>query len=187
MMNGTDLLAQVSHDLGIDLSALVARCAIWADPGVFHQVARATPHGAWYPNTRRIRPGERRGTMDGDVRLDDNTLANIAIKQAVFARANRDCKGFHVCHVWPSTCYDPRYHTSLANLVLLPAALAGLYDHDTGIAALLQFRAYDLFNWHPLDLPGPACPPNYPPPSGWAPTVPPSPAVVARIRKRLIG
>lgn len=79
MLNGTDLLAQASRDLGIDLSALVARCAIWVDPWVFCQVARATPHGAWYPGTRRLRPGEKRGGMDGDVRLDDNTLANTAI------------------------------------------------------------------------------------------------------------
>ena len=25
-----------------------------------------------------------------------------------------------MCHLWPETCYDERYHTSLANLVLPP-------------------------------------------------------------------
>lgn len=102
----------------------------------------------------------------------------------MFARANRDCQGFHVCHVWPGTCYDPRYHTSLANLVLLPAALAGLSDHDAGIAQLLQFRAFDLFNWHPAEWAAPTRPANYPGPQGWAPPVPLSPAVTARLGKR---
>lgn len=76
--------------------------------------------------TRRMRItlGERRGQFVDGVRLDDNTYANQAIKIA--AIGSREIEGFHTSHVWPGSCYDPRYHTCIANLVLIPAPLAGL-------------------------------------------------------------
>lgn len=92
-----------------------------------------------------------------------------------------DCIGSH------GTCCDPRHHTALANLVLLPAALAGLSDHDAAIARMLQYRACDLFNWHPPEQPAPLCPPGYPAPSGWAAAIPLSAAVTTRLNKRRIG
>ncbi|HWQ55093.1 MAG TPA: hypothetical protein VN442_15505 [Bryobacteraceae bacterium] len=47
-------------------------------------------------------------------------------------------KGFQncaVCHIWPNSCYDERYHTCVANLVLLPSALASLTDFDPQVRA----------------------------------------------------
>jgi hypothetical protein len=94
-------------------------------------------------------------------------MANLAIKVAVFGSRNR-CTRMHVCHVWPETCYDVRYHTSLANLVLLPAALAGLSDHHEGVAQCLRYRSYELFGWHPADIAVPEMPVGYPAVSDWA-------------------
>jgi hypothetical protein len=167
ILNGDDVLLEVTADLGIDLVRLVARSAVWVDPAVFHAMQKRSPHATWFPNCRRGKNGEpKRGTA-GSVRLDDNTMANLAIKVAVFGSRNR-CTRMHVCHVWPETCYDVRYHTSLANLVLLPAALAGLSDHHEGVAQCLRYRSYELFGWHPADIAVPEMPVGYPAVSDWA-------------------
>jgi hypothetical protein len=70
--------------------------------------------------------------------------------------------GFECCHVWPKTCDDARYHTVIANLVLIPAALASLTDYDGGVQAALQYRAFELYNWHPDENPAPVRPVRYP-------------------------
>jgi len=148
---------------GISLSTLVAETALWAHPQAHHHLIASTGHAAVFPNCRRARAsqGEHRGQRIGKLLLDDNTYANNAIKRALgIARA--DLRGFETCHIWPLTCYNEQYHTAIANLVLIPRALAALTDHDSGVSAALQFRAYELFNWHPTESPNPACPDNYP-------------------------
>ena len=154
-------------DLGIDLTRLVAATAIWVRP------SDNPKFGKPRYLARRARPGqgERRGEIvrelspddDGllvDVRLDDNSYANLALKRALGGAAGY--QGFEVCHIWPLTCYDVRYHTLLPNLVLLPRALAGLSDHSPQIQACLQFRAFSLFGWHPRENPVPLRPKAYP-------------------------
>jgi hypothetical protein len=167
VLNGDDMLLNATAELGIDLPRLIAKCAVWVNPAVFNACRRQHVHAAWFPDSRRSRKGEpKRGKANG-VRFDDNTLANLAIKVAVFG-SRRRCRLMHVCHVWPETCYDERYHTSLANLVLLPAPLAGLSDHHKAVAACLQYRSYELFNWYPEGLSAPVKPVGYPSASDWA-------------------
>lgn len=166
IVNGDDILLRATTALGIDLPRLVAKSAIWVNPIAFLARRKLHPHAAWFPDCRRGRNGEpKRGLVDG-VRFDDNTMANLAIKLAVFGSRER-CTRLHVCHVWPETCYDVRYHTALANLVLLPAPLAGLSDHHSGVAACLRYRSYELFGWHPEEASPPGKPPGYPPASDW--------------------
>jgi hypothetical protein len=157
ILNGDDILLKVTAGLGIDLPRLIARSAVWVDPSVFRALRKKIPHGTWFPNCRRGKNGEpKRGVVDG-VRFDDNTMANLAIKLAVLGSRDR-CTRMHVCHVWPETCYDVRYHTSLANLVLLPAPLAGFSDHHQVVAECLRYRSYELFGWHPEETAAPEMP-----------------------------
>jgi len=152
-INGNAVLQEVVQELKISLPALVAGAAFWAPP-----TSSAT--AAKYPNARRVRKGEQRGkTVDGVV-LDDNTWANKALKQTLSHIGK--FKDFAVCHIWPQTCYDQRYHTMPANLVLLPRELAGLTDHNREIEQCLQYRAWELYHWHPEKTPEPTKPDNYP-------------------------
>jgi len=121
-----------------------------------------TGSAAIFPNVRRARigQGEQRGKIVDGVRLDDNSYANVAIKRALGLGKSAD--GFEACHIWPLTCYDERYHTAVANIVLLPRALAGLSDHDIEIQRALQYRAYELYKWWPMEMPQPVKPTFYP-------------------------
>ena len=51
----------------------------------------------------------------------------------------------------------------MANIVLLPRALAGLSDHDSEVQRALQYRALELYSWWPEGLPEPTKPDFYPP------------------------
>lgn len=177
------MLAQATMELNINLSALVARCSIWANPDVFRRVSVLRSNAVWFPDCRRasIKKGEPIKTTAEGIYLDDNSKANLAIKSAIFARPRKDCQLMHACHVWPGTCYDTRYHTSLANLVLLPAPLSGFSDHDERIAAILRYRSYELFGWHPSEVGAPAWPESYP--EIWAPPIPIDAVVLRRIER----
>lgn len=145
----------------IHLSVLIAETAIWANPEIHHRQIRTTGSPAMNPRVRRYRPGQgesRRQVLNG-IRLDDNTYANQAFKNAVGLKL---VKGFQTCHIWPLTCYDPRYHTAIANMVLLPRAIAGISDHDPEVQAALQYRAFELYNWWPEEFPKPQKPASYP-------------------------
>ena len=87
-------------------------------------------------------------------------------------------KNYAVCHVWPGTCYDERYHTSIANLILVPSAIAGLTDHDPLTTQAIKYRAYELYGWHPEGVERPVRPHGYP--SMW-----PEPTSNADVEKRL--
>jgi hypothetical protein len=93
--------------------------------------------------------------------LDDNSYANLAIKRALGIHRTK-LIGFECCHIWPNTCYDARYHTVIANLVLLPRALAGFTDHDPQVQAALQYRSFELYRWHPEEWPAPERPTGFP-------------------------
>lgn len=164
-----DMLRQAAarHDIRFDV--LVAETAVWAAPKV-HSDLVATGAPAWFPNIRRGRSQtERRGTSLDGVKFDDNTYANLAIKRAI-GRPRQDFDGFETCHIWEKTCYDERYHTAIANLVLLPRALAGFSDHDPQVAQALKYRAFELYGWHPDEQSAPKRPVDYP--STWRPAEP---------------
>jgi hypothetical protein len=184
-LDGSKLLARAIIDLNIDLPALVARCAIWANPQVVNDVMAKRPHAVWFPNSRRAKTksGERVGTIVDGIYLDNNSRANLAIKQVIFSDI-RQCRGMHTCHVWARTCYDARYHTSLANLVLIPAPLAGLTDHDEQIASILRYRAFELHGWHPEGVAPPPKLDGYPAPETWAAMRRVVPAVLKRVREQ---
>jgi hypothetical protein len=158
----SDLLLEAVNRHNIHLSLLVADTGIWANPEFHHRLLRDTGSAAMFPRVRRARigQGEQRGQIVDGVRLDDNNYANVAIKRA--AGLGKSAEGFEACHIWPLTCYDGRYHTAIANIVLLPRALAGLSDHAVEIRTALQFRAFELYGWFPEEMPQPVRPEFYP-------------------------
>lgn len=155
--------AAVRH--AIDLVALVADVALWVDPAVHaRHVGPTNATGAVRPDVRRARPGsgERAGAVVEGIRLDRNNYAGQAIRAAIGV-SRPELAGYQACHVWPDSCYDPRYHTVLANLVLVPAPLVSLTDHDPDVIAALKYRSFELYGWHPDESPAPAKPDRYPP------------------------
>jgi hypothetical protein len=177
-----DILREASSRLGVNLANLVAATAFWVHPDTYRMVAASNPNAAWFPGTRRSRGAEKRGEVIDNVKFDDNSAANRAIKLAVFGHTRT--KGFHACHVWAETCYDHRYHTSIANLVLLPASLAGLSDHDQHIASCLKFRAWELYAWAPVGASPLQKPRDYPVPEMWRAPLEPPLATLSRWRSR---
>ena len=162
---------------------LVAQSAIFCSKEVFDKVKAGelgskenlgvgNEFGAWYHYTfQRARHDEKRGEYkDAVIRFDDNTYANTAIKTAVLKGLSRYeihngskqmFKGFEVCHIWPETCYDARYHTSVGNIVLLPREIAGLTDHCQAVEDLLKYEAWKRFGFKPAEAEVPTRPKNY--------------------------
>jgi hypothetical protein len=83
-MNADVLLLEAMEKHNIHLSLLVAEVALWADPEVHRTLLAENSTGCFFPFTRRLKKGERIGVVDG-IRLDTNTYANHAIKQAIGA------------------------------------------------------------------------------------------------------
>lgn len=157
-------LGAATRKLGIDFSALVAEVGLWVLPDIHaRNVTPGNPTGAVRKDVRRARlgSGERPGTVVDGVRLDRNNYAGHAIREAIGVPRG-DLAGYQACHVWPETCYDARYHTVLANLVLVPAPIVSLTDHDPAVIAALQYRSYELYGWHPVEAARPARPAAYP-------------------------
>lgn len=182
-LDGVNILTVATAAMGLNLTELVARSSIWAHPEVVAELMRFSPHAAWFPRLRRMKNGESRGTIVRGERLDDNSYANQAIKLAAVGK--RRVPNFHACHVWPKTCYDSRYHTSIANLLLLPAPLAGLSDHNDIVAATLRYRAFELFGWHPEDQLTPGRPDLYPAPDTWREIPGPNDRILRVVRERI--
>ncbi|MES2641063.1 MAG: hypothetical protein V4850_16350 [Myxococcota bacterium] len=157
-------VVEAADALSVDLPALVALTARWA-PLAAHasRVSPQNPTGAVYPGVRRARlgSGEKLGAAEDGTRLDRNNYAGAAIRAAVRASPG-DLEGYQACHVWPNTCYDARYHTVLANLVLVPAPLVSLTDHHPDVMAALQYRAWAAFGWRPAEAAEPLQPARYP-------------------------
>ena len=160
-ITGEEIQTAAAQKLNIDFASLIAQCAIWA-PRELHEACH-DGHGVYasVPNCRRKKHFEPRGEVNGII-YDDNSRPNSKMKAMV-----RNCYGVRledctVCHVWPDTCYDVRYHTCFANLVYIPAAIHSLTDYDAHVEACLKYRAYELFGWKPVDEDIPEKPENYP-------------------------
>jgi hypothetical protein len=181
-LDALSLLRQATTKHGIHLSVLVAETALWAPPEVFRRLKVENGSGCYFPNTRRAKAGagEKPSQVLNGERLDSNAYANHAAKRAV--GLGRGAIGFEVCHIWSRSCYDARYHTCVANLVLLPRQLAGLTDHDAEIGAALRFRAFELYGWYPAEEPAPAKPEFYP--TEWRDPEPFTPAIALALARR---
>ena len=92
---------------------------------------------------------------------DDNTYANLYIKKAIIesfrlkygvgiflSSATKLFKDYEACHVWDKPT-DRRYYASIANLVLVPRALAQLTDHNDAVKKLLRYEVYQRFKFCP--------------------------------------
>src|SRR3954452_22370015 len=172
----SEMLLEAARRHHIQLTRVVAESWLWAHPDVHARLLSETGCAAMFSKVRRARKGhgEIRGQLLNGIRMNDNSYANIAIKRGIGVR-RLDIEGFEACHIWPLTCYDERFHTAIANVVLLPRALAGLSDYDVEIQASLQYRAYELCAWHPEDTAIPEKPSVYS--SSWRPPELPSPVV----------
>ena len=161
---------------------LVAQSAIFCPTEIFEMVKNGelgsrenigigNIYGSWYNcKYQRAKHFQKRGEKCGDITFDDNTYANNAIKLAllkglerygIHGSSRQIFKGFETCHIWPDTCYDARYHTSVANVVLLPREVAGLTDHCQAVKELLQYEAWKRFGFKPAEKDIPSKPKNY--------------------------
>ena len=170
---------------GFELTAcqLIAQSAIFCTKEVFEKVIsgecgsyenkknNGNKYGSWYYcKYQRARVGQKRREVIGNITLDDNTYANSAIKYAILEglekygihkRDKQIFKGFEACHIWPNTCIDARYHTSVANLVLIPREIAGLTDHCDAVVELLKYEAWKRFGFKPEEEDVPQRPKYY--------------------------
>ena len=161
--DGLQLLEMAERETTTDLAALVAAASVWANPKI-HDILKANGRfGLWYPATRRYRKGatERKGQILDGIRLDDNTYANYALKNALPLGA-RAYLNYSVCHIWPESCYDDRCYTCIANLVLVPSPLMSITDCHPATQNALRYRAWELYSWYPPQATPPYRPDQYP-------------------------
>ena len=154
------LLHDAFNTIKNPLIDLVAQSSIWVSP---ERVSTT----AIYPNVKRGAPKDRGRIIDG-IRIDDNTYANRALKEAISKSVKFE--NYEVCHIWPYTTYDERYHTLLQNLVMIPRVLARLSDYYPEVINVLKYRAWELYKWCPEGSEIPAKPDYYP--LNWGTAVP---------------
>ncbi|MCX6893922.1 MAG: hypothetical protein NTZ16_00085 [Verrucomicrobia bacterium] len=169
--------------LKIDLRPLVALCGYWSPVEAFQKLREENGFGVWHEKVRRHKAGEpgKKGSVIDGVRHDDNTYANTAVKQACGFEKKQPV-GYETCHIWPKSTYDIRYHTCLANLVLLPRTLAGISDHYEPLSVALRYRAFELYGWKPEEQDEPIKPEGYP--LIWSSPVTFTTLILDRIRRR---
>jgi len=160
--DGLQLLEMAERETSMDLAALVAAASVWANPKVHEMLKANGGVGPWYPATRRYGKGaERKGDVLEGIRLDDNTYANYALKNALPLGA-RAYRNYSVCHIWPESCYDDRCYTCIANLILTPSLLMSMTDCHPAIQNALKYRAWELYSWYPPEAAPPYIPAHYP-------------------------
>lgn len=124
-----------------------------------NKVNKGNKYYSWFHcEYRRKKHGEKKGSTCNNIILDDNSKANEAIKNAVIegmpvwlrkSKSKKDFDGYMACHIWDKTCYDPRFHTSVFNIVLLPKSIGGLSDYCDAVKQLLQYEASKRFGVYP--------------------------------------
>jgi hypothetical protein len=173
---GSNILLNAIGELKIDLPRLIAMTSIWAPKAAFDEKMVENGLGVYFSDTKRAskKKGETPKTRVNGIYLDDNTKANHSIKYVQKdwlgvskTKAPELLKGYHTCHIWDETCYDVRYHTCLANLVLVPSELSALTDHNAEIQSVLKYRAFEVFGWFPEGEEEPKKPSCYPSEDDW--------------------
>lgn len=163
-IDGDKVLIEALDKLNINLVELVAETSLWASPKIVKELIEKTGTSTRFPNVRRKRGNEIKGDKIGEVRLDDNTYANSAIKEMLgFKGENKKhLENMYTCHIYDETCYNEEYHTKIENLVLIPKAIAQLSDHYDDVKRVLKYRSYELYGWFLPEEGMPAKPLNYP-------------------------
>ncbi len=125
------------------LAQAVASLTLFSHPNTVAQ----TGAKAIFPIIRNFKRRGEVGELDGQlVGFDDNTSPTEAFSWANgLTRRPRDLQFNHVY----SLSSDPACYTNLANLCISPSFLAKLTDTDDDIQALLRYRSFDLYGWHP--------------------------------------
>ena len=163
--------------------SLVARNALFASRDVVEDVkagilgtdgnkeSKGNDYASWDHMLHARRTKIKKGVNDGDIVADDNTIANQAIKLAIiesYKRHHFECilddisllKDYEACHVWDLPG-DERYYASIANMILLPRALAKLTDHNDAVKELLKYEVFIRFGFKPDEEGVPAEPKDY--------------------------
>ena len=145
-------------------------------------VAQIPGGGALFPAVRDSKLRRTLGIVGGiAVGFDDNETPQHAFRWC--NPSLRRLRDVQLNHIWPRS-NDQRTFSAPANLAMTPSFLAKLTDHDPEIAALLRYRAFDLYGWAPAGEPAPPYPPAY----GalvWAEPLPATPNLEAALRARL--
>ncbi|MBL0049701.1 MAG: hypothetical protein IPP32_16585 [Bacteroidetes bacterium] len=143
---GTEILNSALDELKINISALIAKTAIWVNPEVIKILKNEdfNKTALWVKKCRRKLNNETRRIFDQNGNyLDDNSIANKAIKIALGGSVAP--KSFTVCHIVDRTAYNPEYYSSLANLVLIPAGLHAITDFHPEVKRVLQYHSHVLY------------------------------------------
>jgi hypothetical protein len=145
-MDGIDLIENQIDKL----VELVALTSLWASPIIVQELFKEenNPTASWYNNSRRYRKknGEMPKTLKDGIWLDDNSKANNAIKAALgFTKRPTH---FATCHIYESSTYDCKYHTSIPNLVLVPTPIYSLTDHLKECMQFLKYYSYTQYGFY---------------------------------------
>lgn len=178
-----DATADILWATSIDdfrLAQYIAETAIFATPDTVKAVIAGTigrkenkgkgnPYASWdnMSSIRDIKNKKQNLPLNGKlIYRDDNTRANIAIKSAVLYGLGwsplsdfRKFHGFEACHIYDKVS-DPRYYTSIMNLILVPRSLAALTDFNDYVKSVLKYRVFTLFNFTAGE-PAPTMPHDY--------------------------
>lgn len=160
ILDGNDIQTLPSFNaIENSLIDIIAEASIWVRPeNISMQPV--------YPNVKRGIVKDKGKTING-IRIDDNTYANAAIKRAVSKSIKFE--NYMVCHIWPGTTYNERYHTLLPNLVLIPSIIANLSDYYSKVIDVLKYRSWELYGWYPDGEKEPSRPSYYP--TKWRPFI----------------
>lgn len=120
---------------------------------------------------RAIFPTRRKMALRGSLILDesnkeigmydDNTTPRWALLWSHSIQGGDEAlQGWRVAHVWDN-CNELHCYTRLENLLLVPAAYAGLTDSDGPLAPYLRYHAFEVYGWHPEGKPAPSKPLEY--------------------------
>jgi hypothetical protein len=118
---------------------------------------------AVFPTVRKFSKRATMGPPRGKPAFmyDDNTTPRWALLWShVTCVKTNDLVGWRIAHVWEK-CDQVACYTRLENLVLVPAAYAGLTDHDGPLAPYLRYHAYNHYGWRPEDEEAPKEPAEY--------------------------
>jgi hypothetical protein len=143
------------HEL---LAAIVAKTS-WLP----HPKTVAHFNGAIFPTLRykrgfeRFAPVESNGTVIG--MYDDNATPEWALFWSHGLTGVRS-KGWTIAHVWPASD-DIHAYTHLANLAMVPEALASLTDKNGPLTAFLRWHSWDVYGWRPQTVGDVAKPNGY--------------------------